>query len=311
MVDNGSSADQRADMAGLDPAIAILRLPSNRGFTGGSNAGIDYALSHGADYILCLNNDTVVASDFLDHLVDALESDAAAGLAAAAVYRYSSPEALVALGSVIRLDRSPPALHRPLRSDDAATPFDVDFGEGCALLMRREVAEATGGFDEAFFAYLEDTDLSLRARQAGWRSIVVPRSRVWHKIDGKETGQGSAAAHFYSCRNQWRLVRKHASHEQRRAFYRSAVLALRDHLVAHVQKAHSNTAEKSYRPPFDVFSAIVSGTVAGVFAVAGDRRRWKTADAVIRCIIAAPVWTLGRLAFRLRRVMRSRARPAS
>ncbi|HMP51437.1 MAG TPA: glycosyltransferase, partial [Candidatus Melainabacteria bacterium] len=85
LVDNGSEQDDGALLKSEFPEIDLLRLDSNRGFSGGCNAGIGYCLDDGADYIWLLNNDATVDSGTLSALVDAAESDTAAGAVSACI----------------------------------------------------------------------------------------------------------------------------------------------------------------------------------------------------------------------------------
>ena len=222
VVDNGSRRDEAQALRQSYPRVTVLTTERNLGFTGGNNIGIKYALTHGAEYILCLNNDTVVAPDFLGLLVQALEDQPNAGIATAAIYYHDQPDRLSALGCWVDLSQAAPVGHI-----DDTTGHDVDLTDitevaavdGCVLMMRRTVAEATGGFDDRFFAYVEDADLCLRARRAGWRCLAVPASHVWHKIGSTTGGEFSPTATHYYMRNSCRLVRRHGNRQERAQVY--------------------------------------------------------------------------------------------
>ena len=180
----------------------------------------------GANYILCLNNDTSSPSTFWSRLVVALEQDREAGIATGAVFYTDRPEQLSALGNWVDLSEVGPAGTSMRITRSAAhncrwrrrQVAEVPAVTGCVLLMRRAVAEATGGFDDAFFAYMEDIDLCLRARRLGWRCLAVPASRVWHKIGSTTGGENFATAMHYGIRNSRRLVRRHGTPRERRLF---------------------------------------------------------------------------------------------
>lgn len=293
VVDNASREDPTRTIAEASPATTVLRLPCNLGFTGGNNAGIAYACERGADYVLCLNNDTTVAPDFLALLVDAFRLDRRIGLATAAIYRHSRPAELIALGCEVDLSSSPPAWHRLPTTTPPQVPHDVGFGEGCALMLARSVVEATGGFDNAFFAYAEDADLCLRARKLGWRCVVVPNSIVWHKIDGKSTGHHSDTALFYFYRNVWRLLRRHGTESERQRFLTSHGHLLRNEVIRYL-RTHASRAE---RGSADVargqLLAVVLGTLAGLLGCRGDRRRCSALETTLRLILSPPLEFLG------------------
>jgi len=98
---------------------------------------------------------------------------------------------------------------------------------GCAMLVTREVCERLGGFDESYFAYLEDADLCLRAAAAGFRVVVAPRARVRHRRAAATKGRQSLASLYYTTRNHLRLMRQHGSGSAwQRALRSTAVVTL-------------------------------------------------------------------------------------
>jgi GT2 family glycosyltransferase len=310
VVDNGSAEDPSLKVAAAAPTATVVRLPHNAGFAGGNNLGMAYALARGADYVLCLNNDTVVAPDFLNLLVRAVEADAHFGMATAAIYRYSEPTQLVALGCDIDLSSSPPAWQIVPSDSRLKVAHEVPFGEGCALMLARAVIETTGGFDNDFFAYAEDADLCLRARRCGWRCVVVPDARVWHKIDAKSSGHHSDTALFYFYRNAWHLVRRHATPTERQLFIVSHARLLRNEFARYLQARISTPSEASDRPPHGQFMPVLLGTLAGLFGWSGDRRRCASAERTLRLLLTPLVELTAVLIHRVYRRIRRKTRSA-
>jgi GT2 family glycosyltransferase len=184
LVDNGSTSGCLATLRRAAPDCTLLALPYNRGFAAAANAGIRHALAADADYILLVNNDAVAAPDMLALLVAEAQSDARAGIVAPLILYQDAPARIWRLGDRERAWLPiPRALWRDARVDAAPTqPLDVDYVTGCGMLVRRELIEQLGGFDERFTMYYEDADLCRRARQAGYRIRVVPVARLWHKV---------------------------------------------------------------------------------------------------------------------------------
>jgi GT2 family glycosyltransferase len=91
------------------------------------------------------------------------------------------------------------------------TPLERDFLTGCAVLLRREMLDDIGLFDEDTFspAYYEDSDLCWRARAAGWRLIMAPAAHLWHRGVGSSGGAGSPRERYLMARNSVRFFRKH------------------------------------------------------------------------------------------------------
>jgi GT2 family glycosyltransferase len=192
LVDNASKDDTppRA-RAEFGPDIEILVNPTNLGFAQGNNVGIQYALEHGADYVLLLNNDTTVDPAFIGPLVARLQQNPRAGAVTAKIYYQQSGsdhaaeaggQRFWAAGGQIRWWLGAARCRGQGAWDqgqyDQAT--QVDYAQGCAVLISRAALSAVGGLDSAFFAYFEDSDWSLRCRAAGYEIWYEPTSVVWH-----------------------------------------------------------------------------------------------------------------------------------
>lgn len=185
---------------------------ANRGFAGGNNAGIMTAMSRGADYILLLNDDAFVEPGFLEPLVKELEADPEAGIAGPRICYASEPEKIWFSGAT--LDRGDCSFE--FRGADQASPAyghekpeGSDYITGCAALVSRKVIESVGMLDDGFFLYWEDSDWGLRAAEAGFMSVVVPASRVWHKVSLSSGGNDSPMKIFHKARGQLRFARRH------------------------------------------------------------------------------------------------------
>ena len=177
LVDNGSTDGTVDWVRGAFPSVRLVELSENTGFSAGNNRGFAAAR---APLVATINNDAIPDSDWLASLVTAANAHPDAGMfASRMVYRHA-PEIIDSTG--ISLDPLGIAWNRSagtrLRADDAdGEVFGASAG---AALYRRELLEATGGFDERFFAYLEDVDLAWRARRLGWKARYVSAARVRH-----------------------------------------------------------------------------------------------------------------------------------
>jgi GT2 family glycosyltransferase len=213
VVDNGS-ADGSADYLSLRfPDVVMLRNPVNLGFAGGSNQGIRYALENNADYILLLNNDTVVDRRCVSHLVHTAEGSRLYGALSPKIYYFDPPDRLWYAGGAFSLWRGVTELwgRKAVDRGQYDALREVTYVSGCALLARASVLRTVGLLDETFFMYAEDADLSLRIRKAGYRLAYVPMAKLWHK-EGFDTRQNSGQAYRYRLyiRNSLWVVTKHA-----------------------------------------------------------------------------------------------------
>ena len=204
VVDNGSSDGSADAVAAEHPEVSLVRLPENRGFAGGMNAGIRAALAEGADAVLLLNNDMEVEPDFVEPLVAALVADPRAGAACAQILFAGEPPRIWYAGAAFNPRRGHHGrlvgYGRPPLAPETP-PYETDRACGGAMMWTASAFEQVGPFDEGLFAYSEDTDWSLRARRAGLHVLVVPASVVRHAVSASSGGESSPATLYYNVRN--------------------------------------------------------------------------------------------------------------
>src|SRR5262249_8536018 len=155
------------------PALRIIRNAENLGFPAGNNIGIRDALSRDPNYLLLLNNDTIVAADFLEQLVRVAERDAGIGLVNPKILYQEPANRIWYAGGSYRGGRSFARHFGVNRIDNGKynQVTDVSFVTGCALLAKTDVVRKVGLLDEAFFLGFEDLDWCIRARDAGFRAV--------------------------------------------------------------------------------------------------------------------------------------------
>ncbi len=181
VVDNGST-DGSAARAAAREGVRVLELGRNRGFAAAANRGIAAVR---AEAVALVNTDVVLAPDWLERMTGALEPGA--GSVAGKMVDLEDPGVLYDAGDVLRRDGVCEQRGR-FESDDGRfdAPGDVFAACAGAALYRRDAVEGVGGFDERLFLYLEDVDLGLRLRLAGWHCRYEPRAVARH------AGEGSA-----------------------------------------------------------------------------------------------------------------------
>ncbi len=182
LVDNGSPDSSGDRLHARFPGVAYLQTGTNFGYAGGNNRGFTWALEHGADYVLVLNDDTVIDPDCVPALVRAAEETGAA-IVAPQIRYYDQPELIWYGGGRHSVGRGM-GVHRyeNARADVPQHRERITFACGCCFLFRAEVLRAVGGFDESFFAYVEDTELSLRLARRGYTIWYEPAATVLHRI---------------------------------------------------------------------------------------------------------------------------------
>ncbi len=192
VVDNASSdGTVSAIRERYGDRISVIENGANLGFAAGNNAGIKRALADGADFVLLLNNDTMVAPDFVDELLRPMMAAPDVGITAPKIFYAEPVNQIWFAGGEISLWRGT-ARHIGIREIDRGQydrERDIDYATGCAMLVRRAVFEKAGFLDPGYQAYFEDADFCVRVRAAGFRIRYAPAAKVWHKISASTGGQ--------------------------------------------------------------------------------------------------------------------------
>ena len=186
VVDNGSTDGSGEVVRAEFPEVELLEFSDNAGFAGGVNRGIRPALAQGAEYIVLLNNDAVADPHWLEELVKAAEKDAQVGIVAAKIVTQDGKN-IDSTGDFYSVWGFPFPRGRgevDRGQYDGADKRDVFGASGGASLYRATMLQEIGLFDERFFAYFEDVDISFRARLAGWKIRYAPEAKVRHYIGG-------------------------------------------------------------------------------------------------------------------------------
>jgi GT2 family glycosyltransferase len=206
IVDNGSSSPERERLAREAPTVHVLPFPRNLGFAGAANEGIARTR---APFVLLVNNDAILAPDYVARLAARLALDR----------RLAGAQGLILNGDGSRVDsaglewnrrgEAVPIFAGAPPEGPPRIPFEVSGVSATATLYRREALdEVSSGnevFDRAFFAYYEDVDLSLRLARAGWRFLCDPAARARH--EGSRTGRRTPLRRaLWTSRNRWRTL---------------------------------------------------------------------------------------------------------
>ena len=165
--------------------LILIKNNANYGFAGGNNIGIKYALkSLNSDYVLLLNNDTVVDRDFLTELVEVAESSPEIGFVGAKTYFYDMENTIQAAGGG-KID-----LKQAIALEIASNQIDngkydengeLDYVSGSCMLCKRKMLDKIGMLNEKYFMYWEDVDWCFRGKNIGYKSVYAFKSKIWHK----------------------------------------------------------------------------------------------------------------------------------
>jgi len=215
----------------------IIENKENLGFAEGNNIGIRHALNHGADYVLLLNNDTFVGRDLINGLIATTKQFPKAGLISPKIYfakgyefhkeRYKDKE----LGKIIWYAGGDFDWMNVYGSNHGVDEVDkgqfekvkeTDFATGACMLLRKKALEDVGLFNEKYYMYLEDVELSLRMKNAGWKVLYSPKGHLWHKA-AQSTRIGSDLNNYFTTRNRLLFGMRYAKIRTRFALYRESL----------------------------------------------------------------------------------------
>ncbi|MBO6497572.1 MAG: glycosyltransferase family 2 protein [Roseivirga sp.] len=214
LVDNGSEnseVEKLREIAG----IKLIENDKNYGFTGGNNIGLKYAFEHGYDYLMMLNNDTIVEPGFLEPLINGF--DEGTGAVQPKIYTMDPPDTIWNAGGKFNKWLG---LTKTIGSGAKDNPsfdvqMEVDWITGCAMVFPARMISEIGYLDDNFFILFEDSDWSLRCRTKGYKLKYVPQSRIYHfesatavsRVKGKE-GFRSPFRQYINIRNHLYFLRK-------------------------------------------------------------------------------------------------------
>ena len=208
LVDNGSTDGTLSLVRSRYPAVIVIENRENLGFAKANNTGMRHALTRGADYLVLLNNDTVVDPCFLTELIGVAEAEPRIGIVGPKMYYYDQPDVIWCSGNAISWPSGVSVRLRAEQPDPEQKheePYSVDFITACALAVKREVIEQIGLLDPRFFIYYEEADWCLRAAKSGFEVVLVPASRIWHKVSAA-MGTTSPATDYYMNRNAFLFI---------------------------------------------------------------------------------------------------------
>lgn len=207
VVDNGSVDGSAEFIAREYPTVDLVQLPKNRGFAGGVNAGIRRAIELEAEAVALFNSDAVAEADWLEQLAKYLGAHQSVGivtgklLAGDKQHLDSTGDYYTSWGLPYPRGRGEPDNGQ---YDQAGTVFGASGG---ASLYRITMLKEVGLFDEAFFAYYEDVELSFRAQLAGWQVAYQPTARAYHHT-GSTSSRIKGFSTYQTLKNLPMIVRK-------------------------------------------------------------------------------------------------------
>lgn len=178
VVDNASAHAHYERLVAALPGVTVLRSPDNKGYAGGMNLALRLLEKVPVQHVLLLTQDVVVDPRALGTMVDAMASRQSVGIVGPVVYSLRRAGRVLSAGGYVDVRRVEVGHFQRVVSQ---APYEVDWVDGCCMLLSAQVVCAVGGFEEGYFMYYEENDLCQRARRLGWKVVVAPEATVWHE----------------------------------------------------------------------------------------------------------------------------------
>lgn len=212
VVDNGSTDGSYAAIAAAFPEVRQIRIETNEGPAKGAQVGMARTLAEGYDYLLILNNDIEVASEMVGEMVRLAESEASIGIVGPKSYYFWDRETLWSAGGELRFGEAITRERGQGETDHGQYDQDleVDYINGCAMLVKRAACEAAGLWDPIYGLCIEDADFCVRVKRVGFRCFYAHRAKLWHMVSSS-TGGYKPGKTFHSGRSTAIFVRRFAS----------------------------------------------------------------------------------------------------
>ncbi len=187
----------------------VIVSDSNLGFAGANNLGIETAMKYDSQYILLINNDTVVEPDFLSQMLLTYESTDNVGIVTGKIYYYGEPDVIWFGGSYYDERRFEMKIDGIGKKDceEYSKKKEIPFATGCLWLISMSMIRTVGKMCEDYFLYYEDADYCNRLVKSGMRIIYEPKAVIYHK-ESRSTKKGSNEYHYYNIRNYYIYIQR-------------------------------------------------------------------------------------------------------
>ena len=203
VVDNNSPDHSGKNLSQLE-GIRFLQMEENLGFAAGNNRGIEVALSDGCEYVMLLNNDTVIDPNMIETLISRANENT---VVVPKMYYFDvegRKDILWYAGGILKY-KSSDGIHIGGKQEDSkqySIGREVTFATGCCMMIHRTILEKVGLLREEYFMYCEDTDYSIRLNKSNVRILYVPNAKLWHKVSSSSGGEMSKFIVYYVVRNK-------------------------------------------------------------------------------------------------------------
>lgn len=260
VVDNMSSDNSKEILIKNEDRYKLILNDVNEGFAHGNNIGIKWAMSQGFEYVMLLNNDTLVAKQSIERMMMAIKKDKKIGIVSPRIMYYPNKENIWFDGGQIDWFKFI-VLHKNMNKNinDITENKDneefVDFITGCCMLIRREVIDSIGYLPEEYFMYYEDVDYCVRVKDGGFKLVNIKDSIIYHKVSSSSGGEDSPFSIKWGTRNRIIFMNKYKQRVSVIKYYGGVLFFYTTRIVKLINYKLKGDKQR--------FNAIIDGIKAG------------------------------------------------
>lgn len=212
IVENGSNNNSIEELKKEANDCIIIESKKNLGFAGANNLAIKYSVQQNADYVLLLNNDTLVEKDFLNKMLKSIQNENNVGIVGSKIKYYADKSKIWFGGGEIDWFKFI-GVNLEMRNYDNGqcdVEKEIDFMTGCCMLIKKDVFIKCGLLSEEYFMYFEDVDFCVKVREEGYKIIYNPKAVIYHKVGLSGGGEESPFALKWCTRNRLFFMNKYS-----------------------------------------------------------------------------------------------------
>lgn len=207
VIDNNSSDNSVSLLRQKFPDVIILDFKENHGVAKGNNIGIKYCIDRNYEYVLLLNNDTVLDSQMLELMISKADKKT---ISVPKIYYYEPDNELWFAGGYINWNRAtaPHIGKNEVDQGQYDSEKNIEYSPTCCFLIHRDIFEVVGLMDEKYFMYYDDVDFCARVIKNNFSIKYVPKAQLWHKVSSSSGGEDSLTSIYYCTRNRLYFIDK-------------------------------------------------------------------------------------------------------
>ena len=183
--------------------IKLIKNDKNLGLTGGVNKALKFINSK---YVLLLNPDIQIDENCVSELLNLIKKDEKIAFVGGAIYNFNNKNKVNAFGGRMNFITG---IAKPLINENKIRELKYkEYTDACVLMFNKEIFQKLGGYDEKYFMYAETEDIQFRAMKKGFKVLINPKAKVWHKVYGSSGNKKSNFSVYYLTRNRFLLMKK-------------------------------------------------------------------------------------------------------